>query len=247
MTNSPQIHTDLRGRGRRTPVGIAVLTVTAAAGLAVAAMVLALVLDTGGPRQPVEGSSLPVDASGPVRQATTGELTSHGIPAAPKPATKAASATGGSDKGEGGQGSQGVAVFDSKAPSVANLDPDLLAALKRAALEARDDGVELDVNSGWRSAAYQQQLLDDAIGKYGSAKEAARWVATPQTSLHVSGDAVDIGPTKAATWLARHGADFGLCRVYRNEPWHFELRPDAVKGECPAMYADPTQDPRLQQ
>jgi len=72
MTNSPQIHTDLRGRGRRTPVGIAVLTVTAAAGLAVAAMVLALVLDTGGPRQPVEGSSLPVDASGPVRQATTG-------------------------------------------------------------------------------------------------------------------------------------------------------------------------------
>ena len=129
---------------------------------------------------------------------------------------------------------------------MANLDPDLLGALRRAASDAAGDGVELDVNSGWRSPAYQRQLLDEAVSTYGSTKAAARWVATPTTSPHVSGDAVDIGPSDAATWLAEHGAGYGLCQIYRNEPWHFELRPDAVDLGCPSTYADPTHDPRMQ-
>ena len=81
---------------------------------------------------------------------------------------------------------------------------------------------------------------------HGSEAEAARWVATPETSVHVSGDAVDIGPAEGAAWLADHGRDVGLCRVYDNEPWHFELFPDAVAAGCPATYADPTEDPRMQ-
>jgi hypothetical protein len=63
----------------------------------------------------------------------------------------------------------------------------------------------------------------------------------------VSGDAVDIGPSGAAAWLSAHGAEYGLCRIYGNEPWHFELRPEAIDHGCPAMYADPTHDPRMQQ
>jgi hypothetical protein len=59
-------------------------------------------------------------------------------------------------------------------------------------------------------------------------------------------DAVDIGPSRATAWLSRHGAAYGLCRIYRNEPSHFELRPEAVDGGCPAMYADPRHDPRMQ-
>ena len=101
------------------------------------------------------------------------------------------------------------------------------------------------VNSGWRSVAYQEQLLDEAVSTYGSRKAAARWVATPDTSAHVSGDAVDIGPTDAAAWLSAHGAGYGLCQTYRNEPWHYELRPDAVERGCPAAYADPSHDPRM--
>jgi hypothetical protein len=62
----------------------------------------------------------------------------------------------------------------------------------------------------------------------------------------VSGDAVDIGPSGAAAWLAAHGAAYGLCQIYGNEPWHYELRPEAVADGCPPMYADPTQDPRMQ-
>jgi hypothetical protein len=141
----------------------------------------------------------------------------------------------------------GVTVFDDEFPAVANLDPGLLEALRRAAGDAADDRVELYVNSGWRSREYQEHLLDEAISTYGSKKEAARWVATADTSLHVSGDAVDIGPTAAAAWLSKHGAEYGLCQIYRNEPWHFELRPDAADRGCPRMYADPTHDPRMQQ
>jgi hypothetical protein len=65
-------------------------------------------------------------------------------------------------------------------------------------------------------------------------------VATPDTSLHVSGGAVDIGPSRATAWLSRHGAAYGLCRIYRNEPWHYELRREAIEDGCPSMYADPS-------
>jgi hypothetical protein len=139
----------------------------------------------------------------------------------------------------------GVTVFDDGLPGVADLDPALLGALRQAATDAAGDGVELLVDSGWRSPEYQERLLREAVAKYGSEEEAARWVATPETSAHVSGDAVDIGPSGAAAWLSEHGAEYGLCRIYGNEPWHFELRPEAASHGCPPMYADPTHDPRM--
>jgi zinc D-Ala-D-Ala carboxypeptidase len=141
----------------------------------------------------------------------------------------------------------GASVFDDEVPGVANLDPALLGALRQAATDAADDGVEFSVNSGWRSPAYQDQLRREAVLQYGSEAEAARWVATAETSAHVSGDAVDIGPSAALAWLSEHGARYGLCQIYRNEPWHYELRPEAVDHGCPRMYADPSQDPRMQQ
>jgi zinc D-Ala-D-Ala carboxypeptidase len=144
----------------------------------------------------------------------------------------------------GGAVPAGTTVFDDAVPGVAKLDPALLAALRQAATDA--GGVEFLVDSGWRSRTYQEHLLRQAIAKYGSRAEAARWVATPNTSAHVSGDAVDLG-SAAAAWLSDHGAAYGLCRIYGNEPWHYELRPDAVAQGCPPMYADPTHDPRMHQ
>ena len=141
---------------------------------------------------------------------------------------------------------EGTTVFDDDVPGVANLDPTLLGVLRRAATDAADDGVELVVESGWRSPAYQEDLLDEAVAVYGSAEEAARWVATPTTSAHVSGDAVDLGPSTATAWLSEHGAAYGLCQIYGNETWHYELRTEAVDRGCPPMYRDPTHDPRMQ-
>ncbi|WP_399933419.1 M15 family metallopeptidase [Streptomyces kanamyceticus] len=141
----------------------------------------------------------------------------------------------------------GTTVFDDSVPAVAELDPGLLKALRRAANAAAGDGVEFSVNSGWRSPAYQDRLLREAVAKYGSKDEAARWVATAATSPHVSGDAVDIGRSQATAWLSRHGAEYGLCQIYENEPWHYELRSEAIGHGCPRLYADPTEDPRMQQ
>jgi D-alanyl-D-alanine carboxypeptidase len=147
----------------------------------------------------------------------------------------------------GGALPAGTTVFDDAVPGVANLDPTLLRALRRAATDAAADGVGLVVNSGWRSPAYEDQLRREAIAEYGSEAEAARWVATGTTSPHVSGHAVDIGPAAATPWLTARGAAYGLCRIYGNEPWHYELRPEAIAHGCPPMYADPTHDPRMQQ
>lgn len=141
---------------------------------------------------------------------------------------------------------EGVRVFDDGIPAVAKLDPGLLRVLRQAARDAAKDGIEIVVNSGWRSREYQKQLLRDAVAKYGSEKEAAQWVATPERSSHVSGDAVDIGPSRATAWLSKHGAEYGLCRIYRNEPWHYELRREAINDGCPSRYADPRHDPRMQ-
>jgi zinc D-Ala-D-Ala carboxypeptidase len=146
----------------------------------------------------------------------------------------------------GGHVPEGTTVFDDEMAGVVKLDPALLGALRRAATDAAADGVGFVVDSGWRSRAYQAQLFREAISKYGSEYEAARWVATPDTSAHVSGNAVDVGPAAAAAWLSGHGAEYGLCQTYGNEPWHYELRPEAVDRGCPPMYADPTRDPRMQ-
>jgi LAS superfamily LD-carboxypeptidase LdcB len=141
----------------------------------------------------------------------------------------------------------GTTVFDDEIPGVANLAPDLLSALRQAARDAPDNEVEFYVTSGWRSPGYQNQLLREAISTYGSEEEAARWVATADTSPHVSGAAIDIGPFAATAWLSEHGAEYGLCQIYRNESWHYELRPEAIDHGCPPMYADPTHDPRMRQ
>ena len=146
----------------------------------------------------------------------------------------------------GGAVPAGTTLFDDHVPGVANLDPALLRALRRAATDASADGVSFVVNSGWRSPAYEDRLRREAIAKYGSEAEAARWVATGTTSPHVSGNAVDVGPAAATPWLSAHGAAYGLCQIYGNEPWHYELRPQAIGHGCPPMYADPTHDPRMQ-
>ena len=53
----------------------------------------------------------------------------------------------------------------------------------------------------------------------------------------MSGDAVDIGPSDATAWLSAHGAEYGLCQIFANEIWHYELA-TTPGGECPEMWPD---------
>ncbi|MFD3686363.1 M15 family metallopeptidase [Nocardiopsis sp. NPDC058631] len=142
----------------------------------------------------------------------------------------------GEDDGYLGEG-EGVSPFTEDLPLLTRMDPELLKAVRAAATEARTAGVDVVVTSGWRSERYQQFLLDAAVTVYADEEEAARWVATPQASSHVSGEAVDIGRTDAADWMGRYGAAHGLCQTYANEMWHFELAVEPG-GTCPAPRAD---------
>lgn len=120
-------------------------------------------------------------------------------------------------------------------PEPGAIDPALSRALGKARTAARTAGLELQVTSGFRSAATQQRLYDGAIAKYGTPQEARRWVLPPTESAHVNGLAVDVGPRAAAAWLENHGVRYGLCRRYVNEWWHFERLAPAIGQPCPPL------------
>ncbi|MDQ0761779.1 hypothetical protein QF027_004414 [Streptomyces canus] len=56
------------------------------------------------------------------------------------------------------------------------------------------------------------------------------------------------GEADGAVPLGATSADvgYGLGRICRSEPWHDEVRFEAVGLGCPRMCADPTQDPGVQ-
>ena len=133
--------------------------------------------------------------------------------------------------------SKDLSPFANDAPAIANLDPALREAVQQAASDAMGDGIDFVVTSGWRSAFYQQTLLDDAVKNYGSAEAAGEFVLGPTESKHVTGDAIDIGPTDADSWLGQYGSHYGLCQIYANEMWHFELA-TPPGGQCPEQLSD---------
>ena len=222
MTSSPPI-SKTRIRARR----ILAITIVVAA-LAVTALIAI----------PVAGALSPAADRG-----TSPGAAPDGTPDA---APDAAPGGGGNGGGAGMEAElEGVTAFDD-IPAVTRLNPDLLRALQQATKDAAREDVAVEVTSGWRSPEYQDRLLEEAVAQYGSKEEAARWVASSKTSAHVSGDAVDVGGFEATLWMKKHGPAYGLCQIYDNEPWHFELRPEAPEQGCPDVYWDPTYDPRMQ-
>ncbi|MGK8522826.1 M15 family metallopeptidase [Nocardia asteroides] len=116
------------------------------------------------------------------------------------------------------------------------LEPALALAYTLAEREAHAQGVPLSITSGYRTPAEQQALWEDGVATYGP-DGARRWVLPPEESTHVSGEAIDVGPQQGAQWLEANGYRWGLCRMYQNEWWHFELA--TVPGtDCPPMKPD---------
>jgi zinc D-Ala-D-Ala carboxypeptidase len=140
------------------------------------------------------------------------------------------------DPGDGSAPPDGrtLTPFDVQDAAVGRLDPALLSAIQNAARAAAADGITMTITSGWRSPQFQQRLLDDAIRTRGSYAAARQYVQTPEASKHVTGQAVDVGGQGADQWLIANGSRFGLCQIYANELWHFELAAD-VAGKCPAL------------
>ncbi len=132
----------------------------------------------------------------------------------------------------------GVVTESVTATGVADsLHPLLLNRFTAAKIVAARQGVNLYITSGFRTRERQGELFREALSRYGSESEAAKWVLPPHFSHHPEGLAVDInypGDRAGARWLERNGYRFGLCRVYANEWWHFEAV--SSPGEpCPPM------------
>ena len=109
---------------------------------------------------------------------------------------------------------------------------------------ARKDGLRAPLllpTSGYRSPQHQERLWRKALEKYGSPKEARKWVAPPGGSPHQSGRAIDfyLGDRNASEnvsrlrtlpayrWLVRYAEQYGFY-PYQREPWHWEYNPPAV-------------------
>ncbi len=105
--------------------------------------------------------------------------------------------------------------------------PPLLALLDRA----REDGVELLVESGYRSERYQRVIFKRMMSQGRRFTDIIRYVAPPGYSQHALGTAVDFYPsdwrfadTRAYTWLQAHAAAFSFEETYSrtnssNMPW----------------------------
>jgi D-alanyl-D-alanine dipeptidase len=103
---------------------------------------------------------------------------------------------------------------------------------------AAKEGVTLQITSGYRTLDRQTFLFNQAVRKYGSYRAAAKWVAPPEISHHPLGLAIDVNYPKgpeSAKWLEINGYKFGLCRIFKNEWWHFEGN-IAPGQKCPKMY-----------
>ena len=117
---------------------------------------------------------------------------------------------------------RGPILHSGKRPS--QLHPLLRNRFIAARTVARDLGYRLSIRSGWRSWEVQQAMYQRALSQYGNAETASRWVLPPEKSMHVWGVAVDVqfSSVEARNWFRWNSARFGLCRIYKNEWWHYE-------------------------
>ena len=143
-------------------------------------------------------------------------------------------------KGCGSDESLGAGKISAPMTEVLDLNIYVKNRFLAAQSKARKEGINLVITSGFRTAARQDYLYKRAIAKYGSAEEASKWVLPPDKSHHPDGIALDInypGDPEDTKWLELNGYKYGLCRVYKNEWWHFE--PVIAPGEeCPALVAN---------
>lgn len=125
--------------------------------------------------------------------------------------------------------------YSDEAPT--GLRADVRAAWVAVKKLARTKGVSLCLNDGKRSRSQQLALFDQYVEDFGI--DAARvYVLTPQKSAHVKGYAVDVQPAAGFSWLQAGRGRYGWCRIYENEPWHFEYSP-AYRAGCPARLPMP--------
>jgi LAS superfamily LD-carboxypeptidase LdcB len=109
-----------------------------------------------------------------------------------------------------------LAVVDVGGVAVEERTANAFLAMAAAAAE---DGIELELTSGFRTNERQAEL-------YKEYRDGGVLAAKPGYSNHQSGRAVDINVWNWTVfeWLDAHAATYGFKRTVKNEPWHWEYR-----------------------
>ncbi|XXF76103.1 D-alanyl-D-alanine carboxypeptidase family protein [Myxococcaceae bacterium GXIMD 01537] len=117
----------------------------------------------------------------------------------------------------------------ARVPGGETLRSDAALAFQSMLAAAREVGLFLHANSGYRTLGEQRALYRRF--RRGLGPRAAR----PGRSNHHLGIAVDIPVGGAETsenyaWLAANACRFGFQRTVSAEPWHWEFRPHLTQG-----------------
>jgi LAS superfamily LD-carboxypeptidase LdcB len=103
--------------------------------------------------------------------------------------------------------------------------------------QAEEDGLLIQVESGYRSANYQAKIFKKMFAEGRDFDDIIRYVAPPGYSNHILGTAVDFSPsnwrfadTKQYLWLQENGHTFGFEEIYSEtnrlkmpwEAWHWQ-------------------------
>jgi hypothetical protein len=116
-----------------------------------------------------------------------------------------------------------VAIVDAKL-EIERLALNTIAPYMALFAAAAQDGIQVTLNSGFRSYPEQKYLHDGYVRRLPGFNTAAK----PGFSKHQNGIAFDISipggdgnPTYE--WLKRHATEFGFVRTVSHEPWHWEF------------------------
>ncbi|MBR4163473.1 MAG: M15 family metallopeptidase [Solobacterium sp.] len=123
------------------------------------------------------------------------------------------------------------------------VDERIYPALQSMFDDARNEGINLFVRSGYRDREEQEivfqnklnECLNEGMSEEEAYQETLRWVAEPGKSEHETGLAVDINSEVSAedtyNWLIRNSYKYGFVQRYAdeksditkvyNEPWHY--------------------------
>lgn len=136
------------------------------------------------------------------------------------PPVGGAASGGGTQGGNSSSGSQGSG--ESASGQLAErqgekLDSSIADNFDAMVAAAKKDGVDLQIESGWRSRQEQEVLYQKYLNGTGNL------AAKPGTSNHESGQAIDFKNTPGAfEWLEANAARFGLKNL-PGEPWHYSV------------------------
>ena len=135
------------------------------------------------------------------------------------------------------------------------VDVRIYDSLMRMLSDGASEGYYMVVVEAYRTEAEQESLMDEKVSSYVDegypkiiAKQVAKsWVATPGTSEHQLGIAVDINPDyqksgrEVYDWLAENAHEYGFILRYpedkvhitgiQNEPWHYRYVGEQAAAE----------------